>query len=733
MMHWNLTLRYLYAVCVAVCLLTASGRAVELPDRDHVWVFVMAGQSNMAGRGAVEAADTVTSPRIFSVDTEGKIVRAQEPLHRYEPRMQGLDCGMSFARTLLAAIPEDITILLVPTAVGGSSISQWLNGATHRNVPLLDNFREKVQLAAQYGQLKALLWLQGESDATENAAPLYPERLARMMHIFRETAGDGRLPLLLGEIGAFSTTPELFERINVSIRDFAASDSDAAVIPAGDLKDRGDQLHFNSEAQRLLGERYAAAYLRLRPQDMQTAPQGNIRPAAQAGRFYEAGGDLLRQQVQGWLDDHRDVAADDSTAAIIVPHAGHRYSGTVAAAAFMRIPAGRTYRRIFLIGPSHHVALDGASVAAGYSAYATPLGPVPVDTALCRSLIRTGVFTFREEAHETEHCIEVQLPFLQVRMENLPPIVPIVVNTDDTGKIGRMAEALRPYFNEENLFVISSDFSHYPSYEDACRIDARTGAAVGTGDWKKFLDTVHANAGYGVPGLRTSACGEAAITMLLMLLDSHCEVQHLLYRNTGDADASHRDQVVGYHAFGVTRHRGFHLRAADRKQLLDMARESIAQGFKKKMYVPDNIGETLQTPCGAFVTLRQNGELRGCVGHIGDDTPLWDVVCRVARMAAFQDSRFPPLRKSELKRTDIEISVLTPPKRIQSIDEFIPGKHGILMIKDGRRGTYLPQVADTVPWTKEELLSHCAEEKAGIGKDGWKEAELYIYEAVVFP
>ncbi|MBQ7213161.1 MAG: AmmeMemoRadiSam system protein B [Bacteroidales bacterium] len=727
-------IKYLYTVCMAVCLLTASSRAIELPDRDHVWVFVMAGQSNMAGRGAVEAADTVSSPRIFSLDTAGNVIRAQEPLHRYEPRMLGLDCGMSFARTLLASIPGDISILLVPTAVGGSSISQWLNGETHRNVPLLDNFREKVRLAAQYGQIKALLWLQGESDATENAAPLYPERLARLMRIFRETAGDSRLPLLLGEIGAFSTTPELFGRINAAIGNFAAGDTDAAVIPTRDLEDRGDRLHFNSEGQRELGARYATAYLNLRPKDMHTDSQEIIRPAAQAGRFYEADSALLRQQVQGWLDAHRDVTADDSTAALIVPHAGHRYSGTVAAAAYMTVPAGRTCRRIFIIGPSHHVALDGASVAAGYSAYATPLGLVPVDTALCRSLIRIdGVFTFREEAHETEHCIEVQLPFLQVRLENLPPIVPIVINTGDIGKIRRMAEALKPYFNEENLFVISSDFSHYPSYEDACRIDARTGAAVATGDWKKFLDTVQANAGYGIPGLRTSACGEAAITMLLMLLDHHCEVQHLLYRNAGDADASHRDQVVGYHAFGVTRHRGFHLRAADRKELLTMARESIAQGFKQKTYIPEKVGDMLQTPCGAFVTLYQNGELRGCVGHIGDDTPLWDVVCRVARMAAFQDSRFPPLWKSELKRTDIEISVLTPPKRINSIDEFIPGKHGILMIKDGRRGTYLPQVADTVPWTKVELLSHCAEEKAGIGKDGWKDAELYIYEAVVFP
>ena len=141
---------------------------------------------------------------------------------------------------------------------------------------------------------------------------------------------------------------------------------------------------------------------------------------------------------------------------------------------------------------------------------------------------------------------------------------------------------------------------------------------------------------------------------------------------------------------------------------------------------------TLRRKCGAFVTLTKNGRLRGCIGHFGEDTPLHEMVAEMARAAAFDDPRFTALRKEELDGLEVEISVLTPMRRIYSADEFILHRHGIYIRKGYHSGTFLPQVADEVDWTKEEFLGHCSRDKAGLGWDGWRDAELYVYEAIVF-
>ena len=132
------------------------------------------------------------------------------------------------------------------------------------------------------------------------------------------------------------------------------------------------------------------------------------------------------------------------------------------------------------------------------------------------------------------------------------------------------------------------------------------------------------------------------------------------------------------------------------------------------------------------MSLHKHGRLRGCIGHFGEDHTLGEIVAQMARAAAFEDPRFDSVRQSELEDIDIEISVLTPMRRIKSLDEFVLGKHGIYIRKGWRSGTYLPQVADEVNWSKEEFVSHCSAEKAGIGWNGWKDAELYVYEAIVF-
>ena len=491
-----------------------------------------------------------------------------------------------------------------------------------------------------------------------------------------------------------------------------------------------------------------------------------VRPATQAGRFYEGDARQLGHEVDSLLARHTKDAMQhyDNVAALIVPHAGYYFSGNVAASAYARLDPERKYKRIFLLGPSHHEWLDGASVNTEADYYATPLGNVKVDHETAVALTNTNrtnntdylpntermdsVFCYRPKAHDREHCLEVQLPFLQRQFKEVPPIVPIIISTNDFAKLQQMAEALKPYFTDDNLFVISSDFSHYPSYSDANEVDDKTGKAVESGDVRQFIATIEKNAESGIRNLATSACGEFPIITLMLMLDSHCQVKHIMYQNSGDIDNYDHSRVVGYHSFAILRNGNnssgqtqtdtdFSLSAEDKKILKDIALQSIKDSLDGKRIAVANyslftLHTSLKQKCGAFVSLHKHGRLRGCIGHFGEDVPLHEIVAEMARAAAFEDPRFMPVTRDELDDIDIEISVLTPMRRIQSLDEFQLHKHGIYIRKGYRSGTFLPQVADEVNWTKEEFVGHCSQDKAGLGWDGWRDAELYVYEAIVF-
>jgi nicotinate (nicotinamide) nucleotide adenylyltransferase len=180
---------------------------------------------------------------------------------------------------------------------------------------------------------------------------------------------------------------------------------------------------------------------------------------------------------------------------------------------------------------------------------------------------------------------------------------------------------------------------------------------------------------------------------------------------------------------------GFSLSKVEKIQLLKIARDSIEYWLLHKRFMPLGgmiFSDRLKTPCGAFVTLHKESRLRGCIGRFGETEPLFKIVQEMAVSAAFNDNRFNPVVKEEMESIDIEISVLTPLKRIFSIDDFELGKQGIYIKTDFRSGTFLPQVAHDTNWSKEEFMGHCARDKAGIGWDGWKTADLFTYEALLF-
>lgn len=465
-----------------------------------------------------------------------------------------------------------------------------------------------------------------------------------------------------------------------------------------------------------------------------------VRPATQANRFYTGNPEELSQEVDSFLALHSSRTTYQNVAALIVPHAGYYFSGNVAASAYMTLNPKKSYKRIFLLGPSHHEWLNGASVNSKVDYYATPLGNVKVDRETAQQLIDAdSVFSYKAAAHAQEHCLEVQLPFLQRRLDEVPPIVPIIISTNYYSKLKRMAEMLRPYFTDDNLFIISSDFSHYPSYEDAYEVDTKTGKAIETGDAEQLIATIENNADSGKRNLATSACGEFPIITLMLMLNHNYEIKHLMYQNSGDIDNHDHSRVVGYHAFAFLRKQisetEFTLTDADKKQLKEIALQSIKDSLDSKPIARPTLHSQLSilnSKCGAFVSLHKYGRLRGCIGHFGEDYPLHEIVAEMARAAAFEDPRFTPVTREELDDIDIEISVLTPMRRIQSIDEFELHRHGIYIRKGFRSGTFLPQVADEVNWTKEEFIGHCSQDKAGLGWDGWRDAELYVYEAIVF-
>ncbi len=213
-------------------------------------------------------------------------------------------------------------------------------------------------------------------------------------------------------------------------------------------------------------------------------------------------------------------------------------------------------------------------------------------------------------------------------------------------------------------------------------------------------------------------------------------VEHVMYRNSGDSPYCDKDGVVGYNSIVVTmlgkdKHL-FHFTEEEKAAMISAARSSI-YSYLGLEYDGNgsSVGILKDKGYGVFVTLTLHGHLRGCIGQFTSSSSLHSTIREMARSAAFSDPRFPPLSWKEAPDIKIEVSVLSPLKKIGSIEEFKLGRDGIYMIKGSRHGTFLPQVAEETGWDTEEFLGHCARDKAGIGYYGWKDAELYTYQTEV--
>lgn len=436
-----------------------------------------------------------------------------------------------------------------------------------------------------------------------------------------------------------------------------------------------------------------------------------VKPPAVAGLFYPSDPDTLSREVREYLSAAAAVCGPPK--AIIAPHAGFVYSGPVAASAYVHLAlASELIRTVVLLGPAHRVPLRGLAACSARQ-FMTPLGPVEVDRGGVEKALRLEQVHVDDLAFREEHCLEVQLPFLLATLRSFR-LIPLLVGEADSRQVSEVLEAL--WGGPETAIVISSDLSHYHDYDTARRLDSATSQAIVSFD-QHAIDYGH-------------ACGRNAVNGLLRIASERgMQARTVDLRNSGDT-AGPRDRVVGYGAYVFLDRTGDGegLSDRERQQLRDVASASLRSGHRhgKPLEIDSSrYGARLLRPRACFVTLRANGDLRGCMGSIEAARALVEDVSHNAYSAGFKDPRFSPLTDAEIPGLDISISVLSEPTEIDFVSEsdllaqVRPGVDGLILQDGPKRGTFLPAVWSTLgePAT---FLRHL-KQKAGLPESYWSD------------
>lgn len=463
-----------------------------------------------------------------------------------------------------------------------------------------------------------------------------------------------------------------------------------------------------------------------------------IRKTAAAGRFYPDEPKKLEKFVSAFLRE--GAAPSGRCVGLLVPHAGYEYSGAAAGTALAWLK-NVDFDTLVILATGHTMNLAKGALP-GEGAFETPLGPVEIDGAFCRELLKDKkLFENSPQAHAGEHAVEVQLPFLRQLKGGAVKIAPILFNTADAALLEEAGRAIgRAMRSRKALLCVSSDLSHYPPGNVAEMSDrsvllalrqAMRNSSPGYFDMANALLLAKASA-----SLDTTACGQAAMTAgaaaALELGANDFELSCYTHSGKVSGDDS---AVVGYGAGFFTEVSpkpagGLELDAQMKKDLLALARHSIDGCIKngKAAAQPLDPRPEFNQPAAVFVTLTLGGDLRGCIGSLEPRGTLADMVAAYAGAAAFEDPRFEPLTAAEFKRTAVEISVLSPLERVTGPEAIKPGVHGVYVKSGGRSGTYLPQVWEHFK-TREAFLTSLCQEKAGLAAGAWKERStaLYVY------
>lgn len=445
-----------------------------------------------------------------------------------------------------------------------------------------------------------------------------------------------------------------------------------------------------------------------------------------AGTFYPEKADELTNLLNSYK---QIVKVDYKSKAIIVPHAGIYYSGYAAMAGFQNLDLNEN---IFIIAPAHQHRFNNIALPT-YTYFDTPLGSLEVNNRLLKDIASHFPCLISDEVFDNEHSIEVQLPFIQnvfcpqiqsaidfvkglKKIGRKPKIVPILVGDCDY----RLISDLISMYWENSSFVISSDLSHFYSYKECQQIDTYTASIIETGKLESFQPQ--------------QACGLIGIMGLVDFANNNeCSLIRSMMYNSGDI-SKETDRVVGYGSwFLYADTKNDYIERFYSKYLLKLAKASIIASINGEEFIPGEIPTVLTQYGASFITLKLNGELRGCIGSVYPTKPLVLDVIDNARNAGFQDPRFEPLRQEELKGLEVSISILSSIERINFKDErdllskIYP--YGIILSERDRRAVYLPVVWEQLP--DREVFLNSLKEKAGLPPNYFsKSIEAYKFEAI---
>jgi hypothetical protein len=520
---------------------------------------------------------------------------------------------------------------------------------------------------------------------------------------------------------------------------------------------------------RTLGLVFVLASLGVAPCVPATATR--VRPSALAGTWYPESPAIVAATAH-WL--MRSAASaprlETKPVALVVPHAGWQYSGVAAGAAFRNLHPG-DFARVVVVAPSHHGAFDGYALDDA-TAYRTPLGNVPLCADVLARLRDDKQARVVPDVTGPEHAVEIELPFLQAALGRFC-LVPVLAGRTDAVTEKAFAERLAGLDDGATLFVFSSDFTHYgPRFQ----YTPFGPSALAVGKEIRALDdrAIGLLSRGDAPGFRAflaetgaTICGRAGLSTLLELLpriapDAHATL--LAHYASAELPSARDVSSVDYAALAFTRgpvSTGRPLEApptptsvsADAPETnpeLGARLARLARAALKTELLGGNdlVGELQSYPSGpefetlqaAFVTLYRTdaaevsaqGRLRGCIGQVEPTYPLYLAVVTAAREAALADPRFPPVSGGELRRLEIEVTVLSRPRPIASWKEIRLGRHGIVLEKSGRRALFLPQVATEMGWGLDETLSALSQ-KAGLAGDAWRSgATFQVFTGSVF-
>lgn len=437
-----------------------------------------------------------------------------------------------------------------------------------------------------------------------------------------------------------------------------------------------------------------------------------------AGTFYPADADALRRMIAE-LTAGAPALDVPPPKAVILPHAGYRYSGAVAAAGAVALQPG--VRRVVVLGPSHRFAFRGVALPDA-SAMATPLGPVPLDADAVRALLCRPDVAVEPRAHAAEHSIEVELPFLQQRLADFT-VVPLVVGDIATDRLAAILESL--WGGDETLIVVSTDLTHFLSAGEADRVDLATAQAVEKVD------------GDGLTGFQ--ACGYRPLSALLACAAARgMRLTRLALTHSGVVGGD-MARVVGYGAWMAHEAETARLSRAHRDEALRIAGAALLGRARRgpAPVLPEEFPIPLRSVAASFVTLTRDGRLRGCIGSLTAHRSLADDIAANAVKAGFEDPRFPAVTEDELQDARIEIAILSRPAPVvfngedDLLAQLRPGRDGLILREGSRGATFLPKVWEALPAPEAFLCALKA--KAGMQPDHWStEVKAWRYVAESF-